>query len=189
MRHWARLGVALVALALVATTAAAIGASSSGGVIGACVNKRTGALHLAGHRCGRRERAVSWNQPGLSGSPGANGANGKNGSNGQSPAVTVITRSGAGSVPYSSCFFVGPPNICSGIASSTVSCNVGEKATGGGYGQSTGAAQFQVSEDRFNTTHGTPTGWTVTAGATVTTGTPDTPPPAQYPIYVICAPS
>jgi len=84
-------GIALVALfvALGGTSYAMTSVSfvSSDGTIGACVNVRTGALHLVtpGSKChGRRQQLVTWNRRGVgpNGSTGANGAPGSAGPTG-----------------------------------------------------------------------------------------------------------
>ena len=84
---YANIGVT-VALML-AASGMAVAASSNGSVVHACAAK-SGALRLISGRakCGRKEKAVSWNQtgprglPGLTGPTGATGATGSNGSNG-----------------------------------------------------------------------------------------------------------
>jgi Collagen triple helix repeat (20 copies) len=72
---------------VVAVAATAIGAgglafaATSGGVIKACANKRTGALRLAA-KCKKHERSVSWNVAGPRGLQGPQGAQGATGSQG-----------------------------------------------------------------------------------------------------------
>jgi len=82
-------------LAVAATTA-------SGPVIGACANKTTGILRLAG-KCRRGERAIRWNQTGpqgpsgLAGPTGATGGVGGVGQTGpQGPGATQIVSSVTG---------------------------------------------------------------------------------------------
>ena len=60
----------------------AVAATSAGGpVIGACANKKTGALRLAS-KCRRNERAIRWNQTGPQGPGGPAGPAGANGTSG-----------------------------------------------------------------------------------------------------------
>jgi hypothetical protein len=58
-----------VAALLAASGGLAVAANSSGPVIRACANKRTGVLRLAS-KCRRGERPVSWNQIGPVGGTG-----------------------------------------------------------------------------------------------------------------------
>ena len=78
--------VALCAAGVLAATAGAtLGqGSASDRPLRACVDGRTGALSIvqAGRRCGRRDRAVSWNIRGKTGPPGADGAPGERGAPG-----------------------------------------------------------------------------------------------------------
>jgi hypothetical protein len=74
------MALALGAL-LVACSGLAIAATSSGPVIQACANKKSGALRLAS-RCRRAERRVSWNQVGPQGPSGPAGAKGAPGASG-----------------------------------------------------------------------------------------------------------
>jgi hypothetical protein len=67
-----------VAALLAASGGLAIAASSSGPVIRACANKKTGALRLAA-KCRRGERSVSWNQFGPAGATGKTGPTGRAG--------------------------------------------------------------------------------------------------------------
>jgi hypothetical protein len=83
------MAVAFAAL-LAACSGLAIAAGSSGPVIRACANKRTGALRLAG-KCRRSERSVSWNQTGAQGPRGLVGPTGAGG-----PAGPGGTAGGAG---------------------------------------------------------------------------------------------
>ena len=64
-----------VAALLAASGGLAVAASSSGPVIRACANKKTGGLRLAS-KCRRGERSVSWNQVGPAGAAGKTGATG-----------------------------------------------------------------------------------------------------------------
>ena len=111
-------------------------AASGGGVIHACANKKTGTLRLATECNRKHERAISWNvqgprglqgrtgaggatgQPGVQGLPGTNGTNGTNG------ATNVVVRTTTESV------------TSGGSSQMNVSCNPGERATGGGVGTS-----------------------------------------------------
>jgi hypothetical protein len=72
-----------------------------------------------------------------------------------------------------------------GPATYTVSCNPGERATGGGWAQ-IGSDAISANESRPNPTSGPPTGWTVTAtysnGARATSTTS-----VQYQLYVACS--
>ena len=70
---------------LAAAAGATLGqGSASDNPLRACVDGRTGALSLvqAGRRCGRGDRAVSWNIRGKTGLPGADGAPGERGATG-----------------------------------------------------------------------------------------------------------
>jgi hypothetical protein len=75
-----------VAALLAASGGLAVAATSSGPVIRACANKKTGALRLAS-RCHRKERRVSWNQTGPAGPQGARGPTGTRGSSGATGAA------------------------------------------------------------------------------------------------------
>ena len=81
-------------------------------------------------------------------------------------------------VPETSVYF------CSGNATIKASCAPGERATGGGYGEATGAVTVQ--EDRPDPPSGTPNGWVVKASASTPSVTPTTPP-RQLPVYAVCA--
>jgi hypothetical protein len=70
-----------------------------GGVLRACANTRTGALHLIkpGKHCGRREQILVWNergQPGPAGLKGASGSPGSPGSPGSNAAINGVAASG-----------------------------------------------------------------------------------------------
>jgi hypothetical protein len=90
--------VALAALffALGGTAYAALGGiPDSHGVIHACFKTKTGALRVmpAGAKCGKRERALSWNQQGQTGKAGPRGAPGLPGPSGQpGPFPGVLPR-------------------------------------------------------------------------------------------------
>jgi hypothetical protein len=70
---------------------------SSGGVIKACVNKRTGALRVVrnGKRCKKSERTISWNASGQAGPQGAAGNAGAAGLQGPAGTPGVGGASGA----------------------------------------------------------------------------------------------
>ncbi|HLY48104.1 MAG TPA: hypothetical protein VKR21_02810 [Solirubrobacteraceae bacterium] len=179
---------AVAIAALAATTGGAIAAASSGGgtVIHACANSKTGALReLKGKKCGRGARSLSWNQQGPIGPPGAAGPRGANGQNGQNGATNLTSRSTTGSIAMT-CAAISPGNyLCNGLATTRASCQPGERATGGGYGQAPGG-MATVSETRPDPASGTPTGWAVTATAIEASSTPSVPP-VQYTVYVVCA--
>jgi hypothetical protein len=105
-------------------------ASSGGGVIHACANKKTGALRLATECKKKQERAISWNLQGPQGRTGAAGATGQQGpqglpgTNGSNGATNVVVRTTTESVTTGS------------SSQMNVSCNPGERATGGGVGTS-----------------------------------------------------
>jgi hypothetical protein len=83
------IAVAAVVAAGAFATAAVV---SNDGTINACYAKKSGDLHvLKGKKCGKGEKAISWNQKGQkgekgdqgpAGAAGTNGANGTNGTNG-----------------------------------------------------------------------------------------------------------
>jgi hypothetical protein len=76
------MAVAFAAL-LAACTGLAVAAGSSGQVIHACANKKTGALRIANtSKCRHGELPVRWNQTGPPGARGLAGANGVNGAPG-----------------------------------------------------------------------------------------------------------
>ena len=80
--------VALAALffALGGTAYAALGGiPDSHGVIHACFKTKTGAVRVvqAGAKCGKGERAISWNQQGKTGKAGQPGTSGRPGTSGQ----------------------------------------------------------------------------------------------------------
>jgi len=86
-----------VAALLAASGGLAVAASSSGPVIWACANKKTGVLRLAS-KCRRGQRSVSWNQvgpAGVAGRTGATGAAGAVGATGaqglQGPGATSLS--------------------------------------------------------------------------------------------------
>jgi hypothetical protein len=142
------------------------GTASRGGVIRACVAKKTGSVRIvsSSRRCRKgAERAISWNRQGRSGlaggpgSPGRDGANGLNGS------------PGAAGAPGATNVVVRTP----GAGSATANCNAGEVAVGGGGD----AAGGQLTLSRPNPASGSPTGWTVN-----NTGTMFIPQ-----AYVVCA--
>jgi hypothetical protein len=77
------MAVAFAAL-LAACTGLAVAAGSSGQVIHACANKKTGALRIANtSKCRHGELPVRWNLTGPQGARGPAGANGTNGATGQ----------------------------------------------------------------------------------------------------------
>lgn len=66
--------VSIAVAAMLAVGAAAYASTSgSSGTIHACASRSTGVLRL-GHHCRRRERAVTWNKAGPSGTPGPSDA-------------------------------------------------------------------------------------------------------------------
>ena len=102
------MAVAFTVLVAVSGGLAAAATSTGGPVIGACANKKTGALRLAS-KCRRNERAIRWNQTGppgprgLAGATGATGATGASGATGgagqtgpQGPGATQIVSSVTG---------------------------------------------------------------------------------------------
>jgi hypothetical protein len=111
-------------------------AASGGGVIHACASKKTGALRLATDCKKKQERSVSWNVQGPQGLRGPTGATGPqglqgpqglpgtNGTNGTNGATNVAVRTATESVPTG------------GSSQMNVTCNPGERATGGGVGLS-----------------------------------------------------
>ena len=127
---------ACVAVAVGGTIVGAGGlalASSGGGVIHACANKKTGTLRLATECKKKQERAISWNVQGAQGQQGRTGAAGVTGpqgvqglpgTNGTNGATNVVVRTTTESV------------VSGGSSQMNVSCNPGERATGGGVGTS-----------------------------------------------------
>jgi hypothetical protein len=87
MRHLIPSPSVLLAFAalLAACGGIAVAATSSGQVIRACANKKTGALRLAS-KCRRSERSVSWNKEGVPGPRGVTGATGAPGAVGAAGA-------------------------------------------------------------------------------------------------------
>jgi hypothetical protein len=91
---------ALAIVLLVAVSGGlAIAATSPGGsVIGACANKKTGALRLAG-KCRRNERSIHWNQIGPHGPSGPAGPTGANGTPGGAGQTGLTGPQGPGATP------------------------------------------------------------------------------------------
>ena len=91
------MAVAFAAL-LAACTGLAVAAGSSGQVIHACANKKTGALRIANtSKCRHGELPVRWNltgPQGLRGPAGATGATGASGAQGTPGTVTDVLPSG-----------------------------------------------------------------------------------------------
>ncbi len=100
---------------------------------------------------------------GPKGDKGDQGLPGTNGTNGTNGATNVVTR------------------VASGSGDATVTCNAGEKVTGGGgFAGSTGGVQGFAHRDRPDPGAGTPTGWRYSA---------QTPGGAAVgvDVYVVCA--
>ena len=111
------------------------GVPDRGGVFHGCVSNATGVLRVVKsarscqkaktvRRNGRKVRlpgefAVAWNQQGRPGQNGANGANGANGTNG---ATNAVVRTRASDIANG------------GQTATSVPCNAGERAVGGGVG-------------------------------------------------------
>jgi hypothetical protein len=157
--------VALAALVLAAGGFAVAAIPSPDGTIHGCYKKDGGALRVVkGVQCHDGERALSWNRG----------------------VARVVVRTKTLTI-HLTCNGSGSFFICSGTTTGTVACRKGERATGGGYGQSVGGdSTSSVKESRPSPTAGKPTGWTIVASAD-TAGTSSTPPDAHVPIYAVCA--
>jgi hypothetical protein len=110
-------------------------ASSSGGVITVCVNHSDGTLYRA-RKCAKFDKKLTWNElgprglqgpqgpQGPQGAQGPQGLPGTNGTNGTNGATNVVVRTATESVPSG------------GSSQMNVTCNPGERSTGGGVGLS-----------------------------------------------------
>lgn len=166
------MAVAVVAVVLAAGGLAAAAIPDSSGVIHACYAKSDGALRVVkGSKCATGERRLSWNQ-GIG---------------------RVTVRSASVRVSYQSCTPVyapspgTPPFTCFGATKTAVAhCGKNERATGGGYGKARDGAWPSATESKPFHTFGTPTGWTVSASATVGSQS-NTHADSNIPIYAVCA--
>jgi hypothetical protein len=111
------------------------------------------------------ESPIAWNQQGR---PGINGTNGVNGTKGANGATDVVVRTG-------NQVTVNP--FSTGVA--TVSCNPGERATGGGYEFPGGQVDPAIYES--TPTGDPPTGWRIKIWK------PNTGTSATLAAKVICA--
>jgi hypothetical protein len=91
------------------------------------------------------ESAIAWNQQGRAGVNGTNGVNGTQGANG---ATGVVVRTGSDVTVNSNT-----------TGAATVGCNPGERATGGGYGFTSGSVGPAIYES--TPTGDPPTGWKI----------------------------
>jgi hypothetical protein len=92
------MAVSVVAL-LAASGGLAVAASSSGPVIRACADKKTGVLRLAS-KCRRGERSISWNQVGPVGPARKAGATGSAGAAGAIGATGAQGLQGPGAISF-----------------------------------------------------------------------------------------
>ena len=125
-------GVVVLLLAVGVTVALAHGSD-----IHACVNNTTGKIHIIGEgdSCKNSEYPISWNQVGQQGLPGENGSDGAQGPAGPQGPPGVLRfyfRDGGETVI--------PPNLNIKVEGSA-ECDLGDKATGGGYAVVTGDAR------------------------------------------------
>jgi hypothetical protein len=153
-------GIAFVALfvALGGTSYAVTSTSlvSSHGAISACVNKKTGALHLvaSGSKCHGKRELVTWNQQGVAGVAGAAGSAGSAGATGATgaPATKLFAQIGnegvvgqqSGSITassqktnepvtgYSDQVVTFPRDLSACVATATDEASNGSTVTGGG---------------------------------------------------------
>ena len=111
------------------------------------------------------ESSIAWNQQGR---PGINGTNGVNGTKGANGATDVVVRTGSQVTVAQGSIGVG-----------TVSCNPGERATGGGYEFPGGQVDPAIYES--TPTGDPPTGWRIKIWK------PNTGTSATLAAKVICA--
>ena len=127
----------------------------------ACVSSAVGQVriidHDAGDNCRESEQHVHWNQSGPTGPQGAPGPEGPTGPQGPAGPTNLVIREGPTSDPG---------------GTSVASCNVGERATGGGgtaFGDTPGNNGLRVSFPTPLVVGGTPTGWRVVGESQNTT--------------------
>jgi hypothetical protein len=167
--------VALLAL-FVALGGGALAASkfvgSDGRIHGCVTSKGKLTLVKSGTSC-KKGKAIAWNQRGPRGRAGRNAA----------AAVTV--RAATMTFHYSSANCTNSTGFfCTSSQSTTVPCNQGERAVGGGYGK-TDDASLTIHETKPAPTSGTPTGWTI-SGDTVKQSPDDSPPDTNVPVHAVC---
>jgi hypothetical protein len=154
--------VAIAALVLAAGGFAVAAIPSADGTIHGCYATKGGALRIVkGTSCKAGEHPLSWNR-GVA-------------------RVTVRTRT---LTIQPVCKGSGSFTICQATAPLTVRCHAGERATGGGYGQSHSGSSSSVVESKPFPTSGKPTGWTIVGNAF---HQGSSAPPANFPIYAVCA--
>jgi hypothetical protein len=156
--------VAIVALVLAAGGFAIAAIPSADGTIHGCYKKDGGDLRVVNGAggCKANERALSWNRG----------------------VARVAVRTKTIVIPLT-CSGDGAFRLCNGSKTDTVHCRAGERATGGGYGQSTDPGSGVQESKPFPPTQ-RPTGWTVAASG-FDAGSSATTAPARVPIYVVCA--
>ena len=155
--------IATAALVLAAGGFAVAAIPSRDGTIHACYKTEGGDVRVVkGTTCKQGERALSWNR-GVAG---------------------VVVRTRTLTIQPSKCTGSGQFELCQGTGALTVPCRAGERATGGGFGQSKTGTSASPTESRPSPAAGKPTGWTVAAVATRSGGSN---PAARLPIYAVCA--
>jgi len=156
--------IAVIALVFAAGGLAAGAIPGHDGTIHSCYAKHGGQLRIVKTaKCGRGEKALSWNEHG---------------------ARSVTVRASIVDV-HLSCSMVTAGNYdCNGRATGTARCLASERATGGGYGTSSGSS-VSATASYPSPTAGTPTGWTVSASSFSFGPTPN-PPDGRLPIYAVC---
>jgi hypothetical protein len=175
------MAVALVAVVLSATGLAFAAIPDSKGVIHSCYAKSDGALRVVnGTKCQSGEKKLKWSQRGPQGKPGKPGAAG---------ATHLTVRSTNLTYHYGPCGMIAPSTyVCNAPGgSATANCNAGERATGGGYGNTSDAGSPAVQESGPTPATGTPTGWTVTTAASAVQSTTATHADTAIPVRVVCA--
>jgi hypothetical protein len=138
------LGVAAVLIAIAGAYALA---SSSGGTITVCVNRKGGALYRA-KKCAKGDRKLSWNKQGPAGPAGEPGAQGPRGTQGQQGIQGLQGPSGISSYQV----ITGTPAESSGSGANFDSafafCPPGTNPLGGGFSSSGSNTTIYVRNDQ-----------------------------------------
>jgi hypothetical protein len=160
--------VAIFALVLAIGGFAVAAIPEKNGTIHGCYKSSGGNLRVVSTaKCPAGEKSLSWNQG----------------------VARVTVRPATLTVAYTTCTAFGTASYqCSGTGTRVAQCNLGERATGGGWGRGTSdpTESEQVKVNRPAPPSGTPTGWLLTVTSYVISSSPSHPD-LHLPIFAVCA--